>query len=73
MLSLLMRDMTVITASNLLLRKFKLRIIDCFCFLFQIGNFFNIFFRDTEYYDYGHGEAQDTGYDSYGKSIKLPF
>ncbi|KAF6731688.1 KH domain-containing, RNA-binding, signal transduction-associated protein 1 [Oryzias melastigma] len=28
---------------------------------------------DTEYYDYGHGEAQDTGYDSYGKSIKLPF
>ena len=22
---------------------------------------------DTEYYDYGHGEAQETSYESYGK------
>lgn len=23
--------------------------------------------RDTEYYDYGHGEAQETAYESYSK------
>lgn len=25
--------------------------------------------RDTEYYDYGHGEAQDSSYEPYGKTI----
>lgn len=34
-------------------------------------NFFTSIFthRDTEYYDYGHGEAQEASYDSYGKKL----
>lgn len=26
--------------------------------------------RETEYYDYGHGEAQETPYEAYGKILK---
>lgn len=27
--------------------------------------------RDTEYYDYGHGEAQETSYEAYGTINKI--
>lgn len=33
----------------------------------NLNQLFANLFRDTEYYDYGHGEAQDTAYESYSK------
>lgn len=74
-----MKDMIVIIVSSLHLRKsvnvgelycpfslaiFKLEVCCCnvtLCFVL----------RDTEYYDYGHGEAQDSSYEPYGKIMNI--
>lgn len=34
-------------------------------------NFYIPAYRDTEYYDYGHGEAQEAAYEPYGEILKL--
>lgn len=67
MQSLPMRDMIAITVSSLLLRKSNLRLLvkPPTAPPVLISEF--LFFRDTEYYDYGHGEAQDPSYEGYGR------
>lgn len=34
-------------------------------------NYYFPAYRDTEYYDYGHGEAQEAAYEPYGEILKL--
>lgn len=38
---------------------------------FRWINTFFFVLRDTEYYDYGHGEAQEPSYEPYGKDIQF--
>lgn len=72
MQNLHMRDMKATTVSKQHLRK---RSYD-FGFVKQSYDVTYIHFiflaghRETEYYDYGHGEAQETPYEAYGKILK---
>lgn len=34
--------------------------------MFSLNNCSRLPSRDTEYYDYGHGEAQESAYEAYG-------
>lgn len=73
MQSLPMRDMITTTVSNLHPRKSEL-IWVILMGLFELVHCINFYFpayRDTEYYDYGHGEAQEAAYEPYGEILKL--
>lgn len=71
MLSLHMRTTIIITANKLHLRKSKLirNFLLSASAQYCVDIFSDSLLRDTEYYDYGHGEAQEATYEPYGTSF----
>lgn len=64
-----MTDMKTTTLHSQQLREFVfVCVCPCPVCLFQNGTeSYILAYRDTEYYDYGHGEAQETTYEGYSK------